>query len=66
VRDRVDEALTTAGGAAIVPASPIPLTPSGFVGEGVSVRSSSNDGNSAADGTRYCVNVPVTRLPASS
>ena len=28
---------TTAGGAAIVPASPIPLTPSGFVGLGVTV-----------------------------
>ena len=59
-------ALTTAGGAAIVPASPIPLTPSGFVGDGVTVRSSSNAGISTAEGTRYWVSVPVTRLPCSS
>ncbi len=32
-------ALMTAGEPAIVPASPMPLTPSEFVGEGVSVRS---------------------------
>ena len=31
-------ALTTAAVAAIVPASPMPLTPSGFVGDGVTVR----------------------------
>src|SRR6266516_4798713 len=33
-------ALITAGGDAIVPASPIPFTPSGFVVDGVTVRSS--------------------------
>src|SRR5262249_44428467 len=45
-------ALTTAGVEAIVPASPTPLTPSGLVVEGVSVRSVTYDGRSAADGTR--------------
>src|SRR5947208_7851621 len=44
-------ALITAAVDAIVPVSPTPLTPSGFVGLGVSVLPSSNDGNSAADGT---------------
>ena len=44
-------ALATAGEAAIVPASPTPLTPSVFVGDGVSVRSVSNDGISAALGS---------------
>ena len=44
-------ALTTAGVAAIVPASPMPLTPSEFDGDGVSVRSISNDGISAAVGS---------------
>ena len=43
-------AFITAGGEAIVPVSPTPFTPSGFVGLGVSVRSSSKDGSSAADG----------------
>ena len=43
-------ALITAGAAAIVPVSPTPLTPNGFVGLGLSVRSSSYDGSSAADG----------------
>src|SRR6516162_9739742 len=45
-------AFMTAGVAAIVPASPIPLTPRGFVGLGVTVRSVTMLGNSAADGTR--------------
>ena len=45
-------ALTTAGVEAIVPASPTPLTPNGFVVDGVSVRSVVNDGRSAADGSR--------------
>ena len=45
-------ALMTAGVEAIVPVSPTPLTPSGFVGLGVTVRSTSYDGSSAADGTR--------------
>ena len=44
-------AFSTAGEAAIVPASPIPLTPSEFTGDGVSVRSVSNDGTSAAVGS---------------
>src|SRR5262249_47366704 len=41
---------TTAALAAIVPASPMPLTPSGLTGVGVTVRSSSNAGSSAALG----------------
>src|SRR5919206_3627225 len=41
-------AFTTAGVAAIVPASPTPLTPREFVGDGVSVRSVSKLGSSAA------------------
>ena len=45
-------ALVTAGEAAIVPASPMPLTPSELTGDGVSVRSSSKDGTSAALGQR--------------
>src|SRR5690606_16987235 len=44
-------ALTTAGVDAIVPASPTPLTPSGLVVAGVSVRSVVNEGRSAALGT---------------
>ena len=44
-------ALVTAGEAAIVPASPTPLTPSVLTGDGVSVRSVSNDGTSAALGS---------------
>ena len=44
-------ALMTAGAAAIVPVSPTPFTPSGL-SAAVSVRSVSNDGSSAADGTR--------------
>src|ERR1700704_6164831 len=42
---------TIAGVAPIVPASPTPFTPSGFTGEGVSVRSSSNQGSCDALGT---------------
>src|SRR5207249_177031 len=45
-------ALTTAGVEAIVPASPTPLTPKGFVVDRVSVRSVVNDGRSAALGSR--------------
>src|SRR6202035_2715674 len=45
-------ALITAALAAIVPASPMPLTPSSLVGLGVTVRSSSNMGISAMVGTR--------------
>ena len=44
-------ALVTAGEAAIVPASPTPLTPSELTGEGVTVRSVSNEGTSAAVGS---------------
>jgi hypothetical protein len=45
-------AFITAAVEAIVPVSPTPFTPSGFVGLGVSVLPSSNDGTSAAEGTR--------------
>src|SRR5918998_3271513 len=45
-------AFTTAGGAAIVPASPMPFTPRGLVVEGVTVDSRVKDGSSAAEGTR--------------
>jgi hypothetical protein len=44
-------ALPIAGVAAIVPASPTPLTPSVLTGDGVSVRSVSNVGISAALGS---------------
>ena len=44
-------ALTIAGLAAIVPASPTPLTPSELTGDGVSVRSVSKLGTSAALGS---------------
>ena len=39
-------ALTTVGDEAIVPASPTPFTPSELTGDGVSVRSVSNEGTS--------------------
>ena len=45
-------ALITAGAAPIVPASPMPLTPSGLVGDGVTVWPSVSDGTSLAAGTR--------------
>ena len=45
-------ALTTAGVDAMVPASPTPLTPNGFDVAGDSVRSVTNEGRSAAEGTR--------------
>jgi len=44
-------AFTTAGVEAMVPASPTPLTPSRFAA-GLTVRSVTYDGRSAADGTR--------------
>ena len=44
-------AFTTAGVDAIVPVSPAPLTPSGLMSVGVSVRSTSNDGKNSAFGT---------------
>src|SRR5207244_6811177 len=40
-------ALTTAGVAAMVPASPTPLAPSGWPGAGLSVRSVTSSGRSA-------------------
>ena len=45
-------ALITAGADAIVPVSPTPLAPNGWSVALLSVRSSSYDGSSAADGTR--------------
>ena len=45
-------ALITAGVEAMVPASPMPFTPMGLVGLGVTVESVRNDGVSADDGTR--------------
>ena len=45
-------ALITAGAAAIVPVSPTPFAPNGWSVALLSVRSSSYDGSSAADGTR--------------
>ena len=56
-------AFITAAPDAIVPVSPTPLTPSGFVGLGVVDESSSNDGSSTADGTRYVTRLAVCRLP---
>ncbi|HEX8157985.1 MAG TPA: hypothetical protein VF526_11420 [Solirubrobacteraceae bacterium] len=44
-------ALTTTGVAAIVPASPMPLTPSEFAGDFVSVRSVTKLGTSFAVGS---------------
>ena len=41
-------ALCTAGVSPIVPASPMPLTPSAFTLVGVSMTTSSKDGSSAA------------------
>ena len=59
-------AFTTAGGDAIVPASPMPFTPSELVVEGVTVRSCTIVGTSIEVGTRYCVIDEVMRLPDSS
>lgn len=59
-------ALTTAGVAAMVPASPMPLTPSGLTGDGVQVKCDSNDGSSAAVGTAYSISEALTGWPFSS
>ena len=59
-------AAVIAGVAAIVPASPTPLTPSELTGDGVSVRSVSKLGSSAAVGSAYSTNVPVTSWPSES
>ena len=48
-------ALMTAGGAAIAPASPQPLIPSGFEGQGVTVMPIWNDGRSMARGMQWSV-----------
>ena len=45
-------ALITAGAAPMVPASPMPFTPSGLVGDGVTVWSVVIGGTSRAAGTR--------------
>ena len=66
MRQGVDDALTTAGGAAIVPASPMPFTPSAFVVDGVTGAVELMCGISTAAGTRYCVIDDVIRLPLSS
>jgi hypothetical protein len=58
--------LITAGGEAIVPASPIPFPPSGFVVLGVTVRSSVIVGISVAPGIKYWVIELVVRFPLSS
>ena len=60
-------ALITAGAAAIVPVSPTPFAPNGFVGLVLSVRSSSNDGQLGR--RRHEVRrhaSPFCRLPSSS
>jgi hypothetical protein len=44
-------AFATAAAEPIVPASPAPLTPIGFTGEGVTVSSSSNSGSHEARGS---------------
>ena len=41
-------AFSTAGVDPMVPASPIPLAPSGLIGVGVSLATSSNEGSSVA------------------
>src|SRR5207302_168851 len=51
-------AFTAAGVEAMVPASPIPFTPSGFVLVSVSVLSRSNAGTSSAVGTWYSIMLP--------
>ena len=48
VRDRVDDRVVHGRVAPIVPASPMPLTPSAFTVVGVSMASSSKDGSSVA------------------
>ncbi len=57
-------AFTTAGVAAIVPASPMPFAPSGLTGDGVTVRSSVIDGRSAADGIWYSTSDAVRSCPS--
>ncbi len=59
-------AFCTAGIAPIVPASPMPLAPSGFIGVGVSVFAVSKLGSSAAVGNAYVASVDVSGVPVSS
>ena len=47
-----------------MPASPMPLAPSGLTGDGVTVRSSSIDGSSAADGIGYSTSDAVSSWPS--
>ncbi len=59
-------ALAIAAVLEIVPASPMPLTPSGLWGLGVTVWSVSNIGRSSARGMLYSINEPVSMVPSSS
>jgi hypothetical protein len=59
-------AFCTAGVAPIVPASPIPFAPSGFIGVGVSVFAVSKVGSSAALGKAYNARLDVIGVPISS
>ncbi len=52
--------------APMVPASPMPLTPSWLVGDGVTVWPVVIDGTSLAAGTRYSASVDDLRLPSVS
>ena len=52
IAETASTAVTTAGVEAMVPASPTPFTPSGFVVDGLTVRSVVNDGRSPAAGRR--------------
>src|SRR5260370_1384940 len=56
-------ASTTAGVDAIVPASPPPLTPSGVVVDGGSVRSVTNVGRAAAGGIRQSATAAASSVP---
>ena len=44
----------------------MPFAPRGFLGVGVSISTSSNDGSSAAEANAYSANVVVSGLPSSS
>src|SRR5262249_48962746 len=58
--------LTTAGEQPIVPASPTPLTPSGFTGDGVTVWLLSIQGIMDALAIAYSMSSRVTSCPLSS
>src|ERR1051326_8361221 len=57
-------ALMTAAGAAIAPASPQPLMPSGVDGHLVTVMSTLNVGRACAGGLVWSMNEPVTSWPS--